>query len=70
MARLLGRASRIANGPKNANSRFDVADALNRACGSSEGPFWGTPVRAATHARSSTQSFDRNHTIRWSCTRA
>ena len=51
--RLTGRAeasavwhwleARIADGPKNANNRFAVAEAMNRHCGG--GPFWGRPAR-------------------------
>ena len=56
MARILGGASsRITDGPKNENNRFDVADAFNRACALREGPFWGKPPRAATAALKTTK---------------
>jgi precorrin-8X/cobalt-precorrin-8 methylmutase len=48
-------AARITDGPKNATNRFVVADALNRASGLREGPFWGTPPRAATDALRATK---------------
>lgn len=41
-------SSRITDGPKNGNNRFEVADAFNRTCALGEGPFWGTPPRTAT----------------------
>lgn len=43
-------AERIVDGPKNANNRFEVAEALNRDVWDGAGPFWGRPpkpVRAA-----------------------
>lgn len=48
-------SSRITDGPRNANNRFEVADAFNQACALCEGPFWGTPPRAATDALKTTK---------------
>jgi precorrin-8X/cobalt-precorrin-8 methylmutase len=40
-------ADRIADGPSNANNRFEVAAALNRALCGGPAPFWGCPAAAA-----------------------
>ena len=37
-------AVRLADAPDNANDRFALAGALNRALGDAEGPFWGHPA--------------------------
>src|SRR5262249_52039732 len=45
----------IADGEDNANNRFAVAASLNRRLGSSQGPFWCCPPRAAGEALAMTR---------------